>query len=94
MADYDFMWFQRVPYVPMEDSGKMAFKDKDTEFLKEFRQRFEKKIKENEISVLEYWKERLDKLISMRPDGIASLQIEMKKLSGMMENRITRLKRD
>lgn len=71
----------------------MAFKDKDAEFLKEFRQRFEKKIKENEISVLEYWKERLDKLISMRPDGIASLQIEMKKLSEMMENRITRLKR-
>ncbi len=71
----------------------MTFKDKDSEFLKEFQQRFEKKIKENEISVLEHWKERLNKLISMRPDGIASLQIEIKKLSDMMENRIKILKR-
>ena len=72
----------------------MTFKNKDAEFLKEFRKRFEKKVKENEISVLEYWKERLDKLISMKPDGIASLQLEMKKLSDMMENRTKMLKRD
>ena len=71
----------------------MTFKNKDQEFLKEFQQRFEKKIKENEISVLEHWKERLDKLSSMRPDGIAPLQIEIKKLSDMMENRIKILKR-
>ena len=72
----------------------MDFRDKDSEFLKEFQKRFEKKVKENEISVLEYWRERLDKLISMRPDGIASLQLEMKKLSNMMENRANILKRD
>jgi len=77
----------------MEDRRKVTFKNKDQEFLKEFQQRFEKKIKENEISVLEHWKERLDKLSSMRPDGIASLQIEIKKLSDMMENRIKILKR-
>lgn len=77
----------------MEERRKVNFKDKDSEFLKELRQRFEKKIKENEISVLEHWKERLDKLSSMRPDGIASLQIEIKKLSDMMENRTRILKR-
>lgn len=78
----------------MEDGDKMDFRDKDAEFLKEFQKRFEKKVKENEISVLEYWRERLDKLISMRPDGIASLQLEMKRLSDMMENRVKILKRD
>lgn len=78
----------------MEDRDKMDFRDKDSEFLKEFQKRFEKKVKENEISVVEYWRERLDKLISMRPDGIASLQLEMRKLSDMMENRVKILKRD
>jgi hypothetical protein len=77
----------------VEERRKVTFKNKDSEFLKEFQQRFEKKIKENEISVLEHWKERLDKLSSMRPDGIASLQIEIKKLSDMMENRIKVVKR-
>ncbi|MEA1935721.1 MAG: hypothetical protein U9M96_02730 [Thermodesulfobacteriota bacterium] len=72
----------------------MAFRDRDAEFLKEFQERFEKKIRENEIDALKHWKERLDKLISMRPDGIASLQLEMKKLSDMMENRIKILKRN
>ncbi len=74
--------------------NKMAFRDKDAKFLKEFQERLEKKIKENEISVLEYWKERLDKLVSMRPDGIASLQLEMKRLSDMMRNRVKILRRD
>lgn len=78
----------------MEDRNKMDFRDKGSEFLKEFQERFEKKVKENEISVVEYWRERLDKLISMRPDGIAPLQLEMKKLSDMMENRVKILKRD
>lgn len=72
----------------------MAFKDRDAEFLKEFQERFEKKIRENEIGALKHWKERLDKLTSMKPDGIASLQLEMKKLSDMMENRIKILKRN
>ena len=72
----------------------MAFRDRDAEFLKEFQERFEKKIRGNEIEALKHWKERLDKLISMKPDGIASLQLEMKKLSDMMENRIKILKRN
>jgi hypothetical protein len=66
---------------------------KDAAFLKEVQRKFDEKVRENEISVLEYWRERLDKLIVMKPDGIASLQTEMRKLSGMMENRIKTLKR-
>jgi len=65
----------------------------DAAFLKEVQKKFDEKIRENEIAVLDYWRERLDKLIAMKPDGIASLQIEMRRLSGMMENRIRTLKR-
>ncbi len=63
-------------------------------FIKEYQKKFEQKLRENEISVIEYWRERLDRLISLRPDGIASLQVEMKKLSNMMNNRINSLKRN
>lgn len=66
---------------------------KDAAFLKEVQRKFDEKLRENEISVLEYWKERLQKLMVMRPEGIAPLQIEIKKLSEMMENRIRTLKR-
>ncbi len=69
----------------------MALRDED--FLKGVQRKFEEKIRENEISVLEYWKERLDRLTVMKPEGIASLQLEIKKLSGMMGNRIVALKR-
>ncbi len=62
-------------------------------FLKEYQKRFDAKLRENEISVVEHWKERLDRLIAMRPDGVASLQLEMKRLSDMMKNRITSLKK-
>ena len=65
----------------------------DPEFLREFQKKVEKKIRENEISVVEYWHERLGRLVSMKPDGIASLQLEIKKIYDMMENRIKILKK-
>lgn len=70
----------------------MSVSDKDQAFLREVQKKFDKKIRENEISVLEYWKERLDKLAVMKPEGISSLQLEIKKVSGMMANRIRTLK--
>jgi len=66
---------------------------KDAAFLREVQKKIDEKLRENEISVLEYWRERLQKLSAMRPDGIASLQIEIRKLSDMMDNRIKTLKR-
>jgi len=65
----------------------------DSELIKEIQKRLEKKVRENEISVVQYWKERLDKLVAMKPEGIAPLKVEMKKLSDMMETRITTLKK-
>ncbi|MEA2014189.1 MAG: hypothetical protein U9N38_02625 [Thermodesulfobacteriota bacterium] len=63
------------------------------EFLKEFQIKVENKIRENELSVVQYWHERLGKLLAMKPDGIASLQLEIRKIHSMMENRIKTLKK-
>ncbi len=65
----------------------------DNALLKDVQNEFEKKLLENEIAIMEYWQERLERLIVLKPDGIASLQLEMRKLSDMMSNRITTLKR-
>ncbi len=65
----------------------------DSELIKEFQKRLEKKVRENEITVVQYWKERLDRLVAMKPEGIAPLKVEMKKLSDMMDTRIMTMKK-
>jgi len=72
----------------------MGTKNSEASFLREYQKKVDVKMKENEISVIQYWKDRLGSLIAMKPEGIASLQLEMKKLSNMMENRIKTLKKD
>lgn len=69
-------------------------KTPDPEFLKNLQKQVDKKLKEQEISVLEYWKERLDKIAALKPEGIASLQLEIKKVSDMMANRVKILKQE
>ncbi|TFG93845.1 MAG: hypothetical protein E4H15_00145 [Syntrophobacterales bacterium] len=65
----------------------------DHEFLRDFQEKVEKKLRENEISVIQYWYERIGRVVSMKPDGIASLQLEIKKVYDMMENRVRTLKK-
>jgi hypothetical protein len=72
----------------------MASQDLTAAFIKEYQDRFEKKLKENEITLLEHWKAQLDRIISMRPDSIASLQLQITKKSEMMANRIKILKKE
>jgi hypothetical protein len=72
----------------------MADVEKNQAFIKEFQARFDKKLKENEISLLEYWKSQLDKVLSMKPEGIASLQLQIKRISDMMENRMKTIKKE
>jgi hypothetical protein len=62
-------------------------------FIREYQERFEKKIRENEISSLDHWKEQLDKVIAMRHDSVASIQLQVTKISEMMANRIKVLKK-
>jgi len=66
---------------------------RDAEFLKELQRKFEQKLREHEIDVVEHWKERLDRIYAMRPEGIASLQLEIRKLSETMANRVKTLKK-
>jgi hypothetical protein len=66
---------------------------RDAEFLKEVQKKFEQKLREHEIAVIEHWKERLDRIYAMKPEGIAPLQLEIRKLSENMANRVTTLKK-
>jgi len=63
-------------------------------FIKEYQERFEKKIRENEITSLEHWKAQLDKVIAGRPDSVASMQLQISKISEMMNNRIKIIKKE
>jgi hypothetical protein len=66
----------------------------NSSFLREFQKKVELAKIDHEITVIQYWRGRLDKLIAMKPEGIGALQSEMTRLSGMMENRIKTLKKD
>ena len=72
----------------------MAEKDHQTALFKEIQMRFDRKLKENEIDLLEHWKEQIDRVALMKPEGIAALQQQVRKISEMMANRIRILKRD
>jgi len=65
----------------------------DKSLMKEIQVRFEKKMKENEIENVEFWKGQVDRILAMKPEGVASLQTQIKKLSEMMANRIAMLKK-
>jgi hypothetical protein len=72
----------------------MTSMDSSSAFIKEYQERFEKKLKENEIDLLEHWKAQLDKITSMRQDSIASLQAQITKMAEMMATRIKVLKKE
>jgi hypothetical protein len=74
--------------------GRMAEKDQQAALFKEIQTRFDRKLKENEIDLLEHWKEQVDRVVLMKPEGIAALQQQVRKISEMMANRIRILKRD
>jgi len=71
----------------------MASIDSSNLFIKEFQERYEKKLREKEIEILEHWKEQLDKIIDKRPDNISSLQLQVTKITEMMSNRLRILKK-
>jgi len=71
----------------------MASIDSSNVFIKEFQERYEKKLREKEMEIIEYWKAQLDKIIAMRPDSISSLQLQLNKTAEMMANRIRVLKK-
>jgi hypothetical protein len=71
----------------------MAENDHQAALQKEIQARMDRKLKESEITILEYWKEQVDRVAAMKPEGIAALQMQVRKISEMMTNRIRILKR-
>ena len=72
----------------------MVSVDSSNVFIKEFQERYEKKLREKEMEIIEHWKAKLDKIIAMRPDSISSLQLHLTKTVEMMANRIRVLKKE
>ena len=72
----------------------MAQMSSSEAFIKEYQERFERKLRENEIDLLEHWKAQLDRVNTMRPDSVASFQVQITRLSEMMANRIKVLKKE
>ena len=66
---------------------------RDTEFLKELQRKFEQKLRDHEIEVIEHWKERLDRIYATKPEGIAPLLLEIRRLSENMANLVKTLKK-
>ena len=74
--------------------GSVAKIDSSTAaFVKEYQERFEKKLRESEIEIIGHWRAQLEKVIASRPDSIASLLTQVQKVSEMMSNRIKVLKK-
>jgi hypothetical protein len=72
----------------------MAENGQQAALLKEIQTRFDRKLKESEITILEYWKEQVERVAVMKPEGIAALQTQVRKISEMMTNRIRILKKE
>jgi hypothetical protein len=72
----------------------MAEREQQAVLVKEIQARLERKVKENEISFLEYWKEQVDQAAALKPEGVAALQMHVRKISDRMANRIQTLKRE
>lgn len=71
----------------------MAGDGQQAALLRDIQDRLERKLKESEIDLLEYWKEQVDRVAAMKPEGVAALQTQVRKISEMMANRIRILKR-
>ena len=65
----------------------------DRAFVEEMRKRVEKEINQKELSVTQFWKEEIEKLLKKPAESLGALQVELKNLSARMENRLKALKK-
>ena len=72
----------------------MAERESQSILAKEIQARFDRKFREQEIGILEYWKEQVDQVGALKPEGIAALQMHLRKISERMANRIRTLKKE
>jgi hypothetical protein len=65
----------------------------DRAFVEEMRKRVEKELNEKELSVTQFWKEEIEKLLKKPAESLGALQVELKNLNARMENRLKALKK-
>jgi hypothetical protein len=65
----------------------------DRAFVEEMRKRVEKELNEKELSITQFWKEEIEKLLKKPAESLGALQVELKNLNARMENRLKALKK-
>lgn len=65
----------------------------DKAFLEQMKKKVEKELTEREISVVEFWKEEIEKLLHKKTESLSALQQDLRNLSSRMENRLNVIKR-
>jgi len=62
--------------------------------LKTIQVKSQEKARQDEIDSLLYWRGHLEKIVTAKPEGVASVHLQIKKVMDMMSNRIQVLKRE
>lgn len=65
----------------------------DKAFLDQMKKKVEKELAEREISVVEFWKEEIEKLLHKKTESLSALQQDLRDLSSRMENRLNVIKK-
>jgi predicted nucleic acid-binding Zn-ribbon protein len=60
----------------------------DKAFLEQMKKRVEKELTEREISVIEFWKEEIEKNLHQKTESLSALQQNLQNLTSRMENRL------
>jgi hypothetical protein len=61
--------------------------------LRELQERTERKLRDKEIEVIEFWQTQIARILAMKPEGVGPLQLQVKKVYEMMTTRLKVLKR-
>jgi len=64
----------------------------DTAWAKEMKKKVEEEMTRKEMETILYWKGEVDKILTKRPDSLATFQLEVRNLLQRMLNRIRILK--
>jgi len=64
----------------------------ETAWAKEMKKKVEEEMTRKEMETILYWKGEVDKILTKRPDSLATFQLEVRNLLQRMLNRIRILK--
>jgi len=78
--------------IGKSDGGIMGTEGQEA-LLKEMQVRLNRKLREQELDVVAYWREQLARILALKPEGVGALQNQIRKVAEMMDNRIAMLKK-